>query len=191
MKNEIWRDIKGYEGLYQISNLGRVKSLGRKSYSNVCLKDKILNPALECKNGYKRVCLCKDGKEKRIKVHRLVAQAFIPNPDNKPIINHKDGNKINNSVENLEWCTYKENAQHAIKTGLIDTEKRISNMKKIGKRSYKNNCRKIKQYDLNGIFIKEWSSLKEASLEMKIINTSISNCIKGRSKSAGGYIWKC
>ena len=68
MKNEIWRDIKGYEGLYQISNLGRVKSLGRKSYSNVCLKDKILNPALECKNGYKRVCLCKDGKEKRIKV---------------------------------------------------------------------------------------------------------------------------
>ena len=118
MKNEIWRDIKGYEGLYQISNLGRVKSLGRKSYSNVCLKDKILNPALECKNGYKRVCLCKDGKEKRIKVHRLVAQAFIPNPDNKPIINHKDGNKLNNSVDNLEWISRSDNVKHAYQIGL-------------------------------------------------------------------------
>lgn len=190
MKNEIWKDIEGYEGLYQISNLGRVKSLGRKNCSNQCLKTKILNPSFDNKRGYKRACLCKNNKEKRIMVHLLVAKAFIPNILNKPIINHIDGNKANNSVDNLEWCTYKENSQHAIKLGLIDVEKRKENMRKIGEKSYNINRKKIKQYDLKGNFIKQWNSEKEASEKSNILHSSISNCIHGRSKSAGGYIWK-
>ncbi len=190
MINEIWKDVKGYEGLYQVSNLGRAKSLGRKNCSNICLKDKILNPSLDHKNGYKRVCLCRNNNEKRVGIHRLVAEVFIPNPENKPCVNHKDGNKLNNRVDNLEWCTAKENNQHAIKTGLVDIEKRKNIMREIGKRNYKNNGKKIKQYSKNGNLIKTWDSIIDASKELNISNTSISNCLKGRCKTACGYRWK-
>lgn len=137
MINEIWKDIKGYEGMYQVSNLGRVKSLGISGCSNICLKDKILNPSFDRKNGYKRACLCKSGNEKRVGVHILVANAFIPNPENKPQVNHINGDKTDNRVENLEWCTCMENIQHSIKMGLVDTEKRRNIMREIGKRNKK------------------------------------------------------
>ena len=109
---EIWRDIKGYEGLYQVSNLGRVKSLERyvKGKDGLRLVKEIIMSISVCRtNGYFKVILHKDGKQKRYQVHRLVAEAFIPNPDNLPIVNHKDENKINNCVWNLEWCTYSYN----------------------------------------------------------------------------------
>ena len=105
---EEWKDVIGYEGLYQISNLGRVKSIRK-------------NIILRCSNtttGYKKIELCVNGKVKTFKVHRLVGFAFIPNPENKPNINHKDGNPINNYIENLEWCTQRENVIHGYATGL-------------------------------------------------------------------------
>lgn len=116
---EVWKDIKGYEGLYQVSNLGRVKRLNYWNGFEYKNGEKILKPTNQ-KNtpGYYRskVKLC-NGKDKRdFKVHRLVATAFIPNPNNYPIINHIDGNPLNNRVDNLEWCTQKHNMQEAINT---------------------------------------------------------------------------
>lgn len=132
--DEIWKDVVGYEGLYKVSNMGRVKRLGKVinriakdkregkrsqgSYEQVIiLKDKILKPQMKEK-GYLVVGLVKDGKQKRIFIHRLVAIAFIPNPNNKPEVNHLNGNKGDNRVDNLEWVTSEENNKHAIKTGL-------------------------------------------------------------------------
>lgn len=123
--NEVWEDIKDYEGYYQISTFGRVKSLDRLvsgKRSNQKLKGRILKQSAKKANrNYKRyvVSLSKNSKCKHFMAHRLVAQAFIPNPENKPEINHKDGNPLNNNVENLEWATHKENLDHAYKTGLI------------------------------------------------------------------------
>jgi len=117
--NEIWRDIKGYEGLYQVSNLGRVKSLSRKYKHNMFGKKIIYKTSKErlltinINQGYAHVVLCKNGKCKQKLLHRLIAQSFIPNPENKPNINHIDGNGLNNNLDNLEWCTQKENIKHA------------------------------------------------------------------------------
>lgn len=97
---EEWRDIKGYEGKYQISNLGRVKSL-RDSHNNY--REKYIKSRI--RRGYLSVTLCNKGKQKQFLVHRLIAEAFIPNPNNYPQVNHKDENKLNNNIENLEWCT--------------------------------------------------------------------------------------
>jgi len=117
---EIWKDIAGYEGCYQVSNKGRMKSLLRVvkhlTGGKLTVSEKILT--LKDRNGYDHISLWKENIEKRFKVHRLVAQAFIPNPENKPQVNHIDGDRKNNHVSNLEWVTGKENAQHAIKTGL-------------------------------------------------------------------------
>lgn len=103
MDKEIWKDIKGYENLYQISNLGRVKSLPKYHKKN----ESIMKYTL--RSGYRTLVLRKNSKRKSKQIHRLVAEAFIPNPDNKYIVNHKDYNRQNNNVENLEWCTQKEN----------------------------------------------------------------------------------
>lgn len=114
---EIWKDIKGYEGKYQVSNLGNVKSSWMWTGDKYIKREKILRNILY-KNGYLYVSLSKDGKVKRFKVNRLVAEAFIDNPYNLPITNHKDGDKTNNCVSNLEWCTHSENLSHAYKIGL-------------------------------------------------------------------------
>lgn len=114
---EIWKDIAGYEGLYQVSNLGRVKSLERDTKR--ARPQHIQERILKQRNGeYLMVYLADAGKYEARLVHRLVAQAFISNPDNKPIVNHIDGNKYNNRADNLEWCTHKENVIHAFVTGL-------------------------------------------------------------------------
>lgn len=111
MSEEIWKGISGYEGLYEISNFGYVKSFCKKTGGSI-IKN-ILG-----QNGYYKVNLMKRGKRKQPYIHRLVAQAFIPNPENKPEVNHIDGNKLNNHVSNLEWCTSKENSLHCLSNSL-------------------------------------------------------------------------
>lgn len=128
---EVWKPIDGYEGIYEVSSFGRIKSLERiiknsgtrSGYSK--LKERILTPRVNKKrHGYYEISLKKNGMEKRYKVHRLVAMAFIPNPEGKPEVNHIDGNKSNNSILNLEWVTSKENKQHAWQTGLANSNHR-------------------------------------------------------------------
>lgn len=111
----IWGDIKDYEGIYQVSNLGDVKSLDRLLTNGKRRKGliRILNPI---EGGYLSLSLCKGGVRRTLKVHRLVAETFIPNPDNKPEVNHKDGVRINNCVYNLEWVTHEENQRHSWET---------------------------------------------------------------------------
>lgn len=161
---EIWKDIFG--GKYQISNLGNIISLNYHREKRIKQLSKLNMP-----NGYITVKLCVDGKVKRYSLHRLVAEAFIPNPENKPFVNHKDGNKRNNNVDNLEWCTQSENQLHAVRNGLQKTKP-------------------ILQYDLQGNFIKEWKSSVEAGRHIKISPTNITACCNDRMKTARGYKWK-
>ena len=115
--NEEWKDIKGYEGKYQVSNLGKVKSLQRWSGTKFYDREYILNNYVNKKNGYVYVYLTKNNKSKNIRLHRLVAEEFIPNPNNLPQVNHKDCNKENNNASNLEWCTASYNVKYAFEYG--------------------------------------------------------------------------
>ena len=129
MNKEIWKDIKGYEGLYQVSNLGRVKALDRYKINNGgkhLVKEHIMKPNTHGTCDYHRVGLIdNNGTRKYHTIHKLVATAFIENNNNHKEINHKDGNKQNNSVENLEWVTPSENILHAYRTGLIVRKRRL------------------------------------------------------------------
>lgn len=172
---EIWKDVVGYEGLYKVSNLGNVISLNYRKTN----KPKKLSYNVNHK-GYLDVHLTKNRTSKHKIIHRLVALAFIPNPNNLPQINHIDGNKQNNNVNNLEWCDNSQNQKHAYKLGL--------KKKLFGIDSPKHT--KIYQYDLNGNFIKTWNYIKEASETLNICQSNISLCCIGSYKSAGGYIWR-
>lgn len=165
LEEEIWKDIVGYENYYQISNWGRVKSL-KYNHSNF---QKILRTQLT-KKGYVRVTFQIKKKRKSFSVHRLVAEAFIPNPENKPQVNHKDTNKQNNKLENLEWNTNGENQRHSVTNGLKFMKKTL-------------------QYDLKGNFIKEWNSTKEIERELGIYNARISRCCLGEYTHTHGYIF--
>lgn len=176
---EVWRDIKGYEGLYQASNLGNVRNAKTK---------RILKQAKD-KCNYCIVSLSKQSKHKTITVHTLVAKTFIikPNQNQKLQVNHKDGNKSNNNANNLEWITPSQNLKHAYKNGL----KRINDwQKKFIANQGRKLSKKTIQYDLNGIFIKEWNCVRDIERELKISNESISHCCTGKTKTAGGYKWK-
>ena len=116
---EIWKDIKGYEGIYKVSNLGIVIRIGgnvKRKEHLMYVPSKIMKP-MDNGKGYLRIKLTINSKEKRIMLHRIIAEAFIPNPENKRCVNHIDGNKQNNLLYNLEWCTHSENSQHSIKIG--------------------------------------------------------------------------
>jgi len=182
---EMWKDIKEYEGLYQISNLGRVKSLPqlynrilKQGYIEYFTSEKIIG-INNNKIKYSQVTLVKNGIKKYYKIHRLVALNFITNPLNKKEVNHINGIKNDNRVENLEWATSSENQIHAVKTGLQKPIKGKNN-----KRS-----KRIYQYSLDNIFIKEWDCLHEVERILKIRRSGITYCANGIYKQAGGFVW--
>ena len=164
--SEVWKDINGYKELYQVSNWGRVKSLKFG-------KERILKPGINGK-GYFQVQLWKNNNSKNYVVHRLVAQAFIPNPDNLPCINHRDECKTNNNVENLEWCSYQYNINYG-----------TCIQRKTEKQS-----KTVYQYSMDGEFVKEWKSLMEIERSMEFSAGSISQCCNGKLNTAYGYVWR-
>lgn len=174
---EVWKDIPGYEELYEINNIGKIKTKERTFVDKMgrnYLKKSILCNSNDDGKGYLQIVLTKNGKRKSFKIHKLVAKTFIPNPNNLPQVNHKDENKENNNVDNLEWCTRKYNINY-------------------GTRNYRctrHRLRKINQYNLDNIFIKKYNSLKEAGEQTNIKYQNISSCCRNKSKTAGGYIWK-
>ena len=183
-QNEEWTHINGYDGLYVISNLGRVKRYKNGNWKVLKL--------CKMKNDYLYVKLCKNGKETTYYIHRLVALHFIPNIYNKPQVNHIDENKENNTVSNLEWTTAKENINHGTRN------KRISKTKKekFKNGEYRKRCcvyKKVSCYDIEtGDFIQEFESISQASNEIKKSPKycgDISNCCRGNQKSAYGYYW--
>lgn len=161
--NEEWKDIPGYEGLYQVSNLGNVKSL--KHNTARLLKQATLNR-------YNQVTLSKNNIRINYSVHRLVAQAFIPNPNNLQIINHKDENKKNNRADNLEWCTQKYNINYGSRKEKVKKKLSIP----------------VYQYDLKNNFIKKWECMNDAIRYYN--NFHISDVCNNKRKTANGFIWK-
>lgn len=164
--NEEWKSIIRFEGLYEVSSEGRVRSLKWG-------KTRVLKPGKN-RYGYLYVILCKNRENKTFTVHHLVASAFIQNPMCKTDVNHKDENKENNRVDNLEWMTRKENCNYGTRN------ERVANAI----------SRAVLQFTKEGDFIKEFISETEASRQTGIAIPSISYCLKGKLKSAGGYVWK-
>ena len=196
---EIWKPVVGYEELYEVSNFGRVRSLDRIDSNNHPLKGVILKPYIS-NSGYLLVGLYKQQKRDRKLLHRLVAEAFIPNPENKPEIDHINTIKIDNTVflnedgsinyekTNLRWTTRKEN----INNPLTKTKMRINARKpskgKYGKKHHRS--KPIIQYDKEGNFIKEWECANDVERVLGISNKHIGSVCLGKRKSCGGYIWK-
>ncbi len=180
---EIWKDIPGYEGLYQASSFGNIRSLNWRKQNIV--RNLYLKPH---NKGYLQVELSKGGKKKMITVHRLVALAFIPNPDNLPVINHKDENKNNNNVENLEWCTFSYNTAYS--KDKHPEKFRYINQKRCKHVPYKYK-QKVEQVDiLNGTVIKVWNDIVTIKNECNYNNSSISECCSGKRKTAYGFKWR-
>lgn len=171
---EIWKDVVGYEGLYQVSNLGNIKSLNY----NRTGEERILKPRTD-KDGYLQVNLYNNKKLKTFKIHRLVAKAFIPNPDNKPEVNHKDEDKTNNCLTNLEWMTRLENNNYG-------THNERSSKSRINHQAI---SKSVIQYSLKGEFIRKWQSAMQIERDLGFSQSHISECCKGKRKSAYGYIW--
>lgn len=181
IKGEIWKDAIGFEGRYMVSNLGRVKSLKR----NGTVKIDTIRKQTEDKYGYLKFNIIKEnGTSGGILIHRLVAIAFIPNPENKPQVNHKKGIKTDNRATQLEWSTNSENQKHAFGIGLSK-----SNLQhKSGKENH--SSKSIYQISLDGKIVAEFYSATVASKITKINRQKISSCCTGKRQTAGGYKWK-
>ena len=183
---EIWKSIEGYEEKYEVSNLGRVKSLKNNKGID---RELILKPRIS-KNGYLYLNLWNNSVCKAKKIHRLVAEAFCFKSDNAQCVNHINGVKTDNKAENLEWCTYSYNTKHAVEKGLIKpTIGKINGM--YGKHGKNHPSSKpVLQFDMKGNFLKEWESCIEAGTTLNLCGGSIQRCARGDRKSAFGYIWK-
>lgn len=186
LPNERWKDIIGYEGLYQISDWGRIKSLYRKVDKTHVYNTRILKPCKD-KDGYLFVYLCKNGKQKYIRIHQLVGKYFVPNPDNKPIFDHiKPVTKeyCNNHYTNLQPITYSDNIKRAYDLG----RKVVKNNPKRGTDNPR--AKRIIQFDLNMNKIKEWDYIGQITKHLGYLHGNIIACCKGRYKQAYGYIWR-
>ena len=176
--NEIWKPVVGYEGLYECSNMGRVKSVDRyvpHIYEGEYqfIKGRIRKTKLN-NGGYEMLSLFRDGKEKTCLVHRIIAEAFLPNPYNLPEVDHKDECKTNNFVENLEWCDREYNLYYGTRR----------------QRQAEKEMVPVIQYTKDGMLIKKWDSMQSVMDYLGINRGNISNCCSGRCKSVGGYKWK-
>ena len=193
---EIWRDIKGYKGLYQVSNTGRVKSLERTVWNNKgyykTVPERILK-GRKTRVGYLRVQLYKNNKAKNCYVHRLVAQAFLENIDNLPEVNHIDENKQNNCIENLEWCshsynnTYNDKAKKAGKKIAKKLRGRKLSEETIKKLSESRKRKPVYSIDKESGLTTYWESTMEASRQLRIDQCSVVRCCQGKRKSAKGF----
>lgn len=185
MIKEIWQDIPDYLGLYKVSNFGRVQSLARyvprKNGQMGFVPERELKPGTD-RHGYKNVVLSKNGTHKTFTIHKLVALAFIPNPEQLPEIDHKDGTRTNNRVENLQWVTRKQNANNPI------SKYRYSEMAK-ARKPYKSLQKRIYQIK-DGVIINEFASMREAERITGVAHSSIRRVISGTLKMAGGFVWK-
>lgn len=184
MNEEIWKDIPGYEGMYQVSNLGRVKSLTRRvktHNSSWTVNGRILKlqnvPSVSKykTNTYQRVTL----SGRSIEIHRLIAITFIPNPENKPCVNHIDGNGANNNVLNLEWCTYKENVLHSFHV--------LGNKFKTGEDHH--SSKPVIQYK-NNIEIARFASATDAGKSIGSGTSSVADVCRGVRGSCKGFVFK-
>lgn len=176
---EEWKDIKDYEWLYQVSNMWRIKSLtwhsGNKHINREYIRKNKLN-----NKWYEEISLWHNNTRKHCLIHRLVAQAFIENPENKPQVNHINWIKTDNRLENLEWMTAKENIRHS-----------FANWLQVIPKWWKHYLsKKVNQYKLDWTFIKTWDSMIDIERKLKIFNTNISTCCRWKIKSAGWYTWK-
>lgn len=168
---EEYRDIKGYEGLYQVSNKGNIKSLNYLGKGKI----QILKKRKTAKGRYFSVMLCKNGTKKEYLIHRLVAEAFIPNKENLPQVNHKDENGFNNCVDNLEWCDRKYNCNYGTRN-----ERHNKAVKK-----------QVLQYTKNGEFLREWDSASDAEETFgKRYRSNISKCCRRIVNTAYGFVWR-
>lgn len=175
MREEIWRPISEYGGSYEVSALGRVKSvmrtIVRSDGSKKTIRERILRPRIN-NVGYKYVNLLLNGKSKSKTVHKLVAIEFVPNPKNKPCIDHINGDRTDNRAENLRWCTYKENQNYEI--ARLRKQKQMT---------------KVEQRTTNGAYIKTFDSISDAEKETGASHANICACCNGRRNYAGGYAW--
>lgn len=192
---EVWKDVKGYEGLYQVSNLGRVKSLGFDKWH----KGRILKPAFDSKGNYLFVGLHKDGKVTQRNVHRLVAESFIPNPNSLPCVNHINEIKTDNRSNNLEWCTIEYNSNYGnAKRNMIESRRKNNKQEEINrkikdtkKRNQSLSCEKpVAQYTMDGILIATYESATDAERKTGISRGGIQRCCVGRYSQARGFVWK-
>ena len=185
-QKEVWKDVIGYEGLYQISNLGRIKSLKRtvkkSNGSTKFVREKIIKK--KTNYGYENVALSKNGIVSTKKVHRIIAEVFIPNPENKKTINHKNGIRNDNRIENIEWSTYSENNFHAYRV----LHKKPPHRGRDGYQSTRGIP--VLQLTKNGEFVKEYGSANLASELLGLNHSNISSVCRGERKYCGGFIWK-
>lgn len=197
MEEEIWKDIPGYEGLYAVSNMGRVRSFADANPVN--RRNRILKPAFDGKGNYLFVGLHKDGKVKHAYIHRLVAIVFVPNPHNLPQVNHKDECKTNNRADNLEWCTRSYNSRYGHgRERMIESRRMNNNMKELAEKAKATKIlrgthdaeKAVLQFSMSGEFIRMFRSATEVERELGFCRSNVAKCCQGKYRQANGFIWR-